>query len=153
MLHNRQECNWNKSLVCCFTMKIYLNTKWGPLGNYFLSLLWKNLIACTEPDLNSTPLGWTGASQSPSMQPQCPISLMFPAAMFQNLVESLPRRMEAIIVAYWWLMFDFLHIWACQKADENINFSKIFFIRSLRNLHIITQTVKKEKRHMGSKPK
>ena len=62
-----------------------------------------------SPALNDTTIGMNwNADCKPGLitPPQCPTSLMLvadwkhvPAAMFQHLVESLPRRMEAVVAA------------------------------------------------------
>ena len=79
--------------------------------NVFLILVWKNLTGLHRA-LNSTPSNTFGMNWNSDCEPgliaqhQCPTSLMLvaewkqvPAAMFQHLVESLPRRVEAVIAA------------------------------------------------------
>ena len=71
--------------------------------------MWKNLTgrhrALTSAPSNTFGMNWT-ADCKPGLiaQHQCPTSLMLvaewkqvPKAMFQHLVESLPRRVEAVI--------------------------------------------------------
>ena len=73
--------------------------------------MWKNLIGLHRA-LTSTPSNTFGMNWNADCEPdliaqhQCPTSRMFvaewkqiPAAMFQHFVESLPRRVEAVIVA------------------------------------------------------
>ena len=73
--------------------------------------VWKNLTATQSPDLNLTEHLWDELEcrlrASPNRPPSVPDftnALVaewkpVPAEMFQHLVESLPRRVEAVIAA------------------------------------------------------
>ena len=96
--------------LSCFSITMPPYTKRGPYRNGLSRSVWKNLIGLHRA-LTSTPLNigmnWN-ADCEPGLiaQHQCLTSLMLeaewmqvPAAMFQNLVESLPRSVEAVIAA------------------------------------------------------
>ena len=85
-------------------------TKRGPHRNGLLRSVWKNLNGLHRA-LTLTPSNTLGMNGNAARKPgliaphQCPPSLMLlrlkqvPEAMFQPLVESLPRRVEAVIAA------------------------------------------------------
>ena len=96
--------------LSCFSMTMPPCTKRGPCRNGLLRSVWKNLTGLHRA-LTSTPLNTFGMNWNSNYEPglialhQCPTSLMLlwhqsvPAAMFQLLLEILPRRVEAVIAA------------------------------------------------------
>ena len=111
--------------VSCYSMTMPPCTKRGPYRNGLSRSMWKNLTGLHRA-LTSTPsntfgspihrhkcvksnggMNWNGDCEPGLIvQHQCTTSLMLvaewkqePAAMFQRLVESLPRRVEAVIAA------------------------------------------------------
>ena len=87
-------------------------TKQGPYTNGLSRSVWKNLTGLHRA-LISTPSNTFGMNWNANCEPdiiapyQCTTSRMFlwlngskcPTAMFQHLVESLPRRVAAVIAA------------------------------------------------------
>ena len=97
--------------LSCFSMTRSLCTKRGPYRNGLSRLVCQNLT-CLHRVLTATPSNTFGMNWNADCEPgliiqhQCSTSLMLmaewkqvPAAMFQHLVESLPRRVEAVIAA------------------------------------------------------
>ena len=98
--------------LSCFSMTMTPCTKRGPYRNGLSKTVWKNLTslhrALTSTPSNTFGMNWN-ADYEPNLitQHQWPTSLMLyvaewkqiPAAMFQHLVESLPRRVETVIAA------------------------------------------------------
>ena len=95
---------WGKTLSC-FSMTMPPCTKLGPYRNSLSRSVWKNLTGLPWPQPHQTPLGWIGmptVSQDSTSVPNLTNALVaewkqVPAAMFQYLVESLPRRVGAVI--------------------------------------------------------
>jgi hypothetical protein len=114
--------------------------KWGPYRNGLLRLVWKNLTGLHRA-LTSTPSNTFGMSWNADWEPgliaqhQRGPNLtnvlvaewkQVPAAMFQRLVESLPRRVKAgiaakgvtksiliLMILEWDVWRVGVHIWSC----------------------------------------
>ena len=95
--------------LSCFSMTMPLCTKRDQYRNGLLRSVCKNLTGLHRA-LTSTPSNTFGMNCNADCQPdliaqhQCPTTLMLvaewkqvPSAMFQHLVESVPRRVEAVI--------------------------------------------------------
>ena len=82
------------------------------MQKWFVEIVWKNLTGLLHGALISTPSNIFGMNWNADCEPgliaqhKCPNVLILvaewkqvPAAMFQHLVESLPKRVEAVIAA------------------------------------------------------
>ena len=104
---------WNSlgNAISCFSMTMPPCTKRGPYRKGLSRSVCKNLTGLHRA-LTSTPSNTFGMNW-PNRPTQCPNALVaeweqVPAAMFQHLVESLPRRMEAVIAAIFHHLVDSL---------------------------------------------
>ena len=96
--------------LSCFSMTMPPCTKRGPDRNGLSRSVWKNLTGL-HTALTSTPLNTFGRNWNTNCEPglitqhQCPTTALVaewkqvPAAMFQHLAESLPRRVEVVRAA------------------------------------------------------